>query len=66
MQFQEEINSFNYQKILCFKNGKKIYKGLIKEEIEKLFDCIDENETGNIEYEELLRSLSDKEKLLNK
>ena len=43
----------------------KVYKGLKKEEIEDLFDTIDENKTGNIEYEELLRALSDKEKLLN-
>ena len=44
---------------------EKVFKGLTKEEIENLFDSIDENETGNIEYEELIRALSDKEKLLN-
>ena len=44
---------------------EKAFKGLTKEEIENLFDSIDENETGNIEYEELIRALSDKEKLLN-
>jgi calcium-dependent protein kinase len=44
---------------------EKIYKALKKEDIEDLFDTIDENKTGNIEYEELIRALSDKEKLLN-
>ena len=44
---------------------EKAFKGLSKSEIENLFDSIDENETGNIEYEELIRALSDKEKLLN-
>ena len=44
---------------------EKIFKGLTKNEIEELFDSIDENETGNIEYEELIRALTDKEKLLS-
>ena len=44
---------------------EKVFKGLSKNEIEDLFDSIDENETGNIEYEELIRALTDKEKLLN-
>ena len=42
-----------------------IYKGKNKEDIEKIFDSIDENNSGNIEYEELIRALSDKNKLLN-
>ena len=41
-----------------------IFKGLTKEEIEALYYNIDENSTGNIEYEELIRALSNKEKLL--
>jgi calcium-dependent protein kinase len=44
---------------------EKVFKGLSKEEIGELFDSIDQNETGNIEYEELIRALTDKEKLLN-
>ena len=44
---------------------EKVFKGLTKSDIEGLFDSIDENGTGNIEYEELIRALSDKEKLLN-
>ena len=43
---------------------EKIFQGLNKIEIEELFDELDENETGNIEYEELIRALTDKEKLL--
>ena len=35
------------------------------EELKQIFDSIDENETGNIEYEELMRALIDKKKLLN-
>ena len=38
---------------------------LSKEEIEDLFDKIDDNGTGNIEYEELIRALADKEELLS-
>ena len=44
---------------------EKVFKGLSKEEIGELFDSIDQNKTGNIEYEELIRALTDKEKLLN-
>ena len=44
---------------------QQICKDLNKEEIEELFDKIDDNKTGNIEYEELIRALSDKEKLLS-
>ena len=42
-----------------------IYKNESKEKIEELFDNIDENKSGNIEYEELVRALSDRSKLLN-
>ena len=38
---------------------------MTKKEIEDLFDNLDQNETGNIEYEELIRALSDKKKLLS-
>ena len=44
---------------------KKVLNELPTEEIEALFDNIDENGTGNIEYQELIRALTDKEKLLN-
>ena len=42
-----------------------IYKNESKEKIEELFDNIDENKSENIEYEELVRALSDRSKLLN-
>ena len=44
---------------------EKVFKNLSKEDIEKIFDSLDQNETGNIEYEELIRALSDKKKLLS-
>ena len=44
---------------------EKVFKNLSKKEIEELFDSIDQNETGNIEYEEIIRALSDKKKLLS-
>ena len=44
---------------------EKVFKNLTKKEIEDLFDNLDQNETGNIEYEELIRALSDKKKLLS-
>ncbi len=43
---------------------EKVCKNLSREDIENLFDTIDDNGTGNIEYEELIRALIDKEKLL--
>ena len=43
----------------------QICKDLNKKEIEDLFNSIDENDSGNIEYEELVRALTDKEKLLS-
>ena len=43
----------------------QICRDLSKKELEDLFDKMDENETGNIEYEELIRALTDKEKLLS-
>ena len=42
-----------------------IYKNESKEKIEELFDNIDEKKSGNIEYEELVRALSDRNQLLN-
>ena len=44
---------------------EKVFRGFTRSDIENLFDSIDENGTGNIEYEELIRALTDKEKLLN-
>ena len=44
---------------------EQICKDLNKNEIEELFDKMDDNKTGNIEYEELIRALTDKEKLLS-
>ena len=44
---------------------QKVFKNLNKEEIENIFNSLDQNETGNIEYEELIRALSDKKKLLS-
>ena len=40
-------------------------KNLNKDEIEKIFYSLDQNETGNIEYEELILALSDRQKLLS-
>ena len=42
-----------------------MYKEWPKLAKEDIFNKIDENETGNIEYEELIRALTDKEKLLS-
>jgi calcium-dependent protein kinase len=44
---------------------EKVFRGFTRSDIENLFNSIDENGTGNIEYEELIRALTDKEKLLN-
>ena len=44
---------------------EKVFNNLSKKEIEDVFDSLDQNDTGNIEYEELIRALSDKRKLLS-
>ena len=44
---------------------KQVSDNYTDEEINNLFDKLDDNKSGIIEYEELVRGLSDKEKLLN-
>ena len=56
---------FLIQKSTFVSKMGQICKDLDKKEIEDLFNSIDENDTGNIEYEELIRALTDKEKLLS-
>ena len=47
------------------KTIKQVSNNYTDEEINDLFNKLDENKNGIIEYEELVRGLSDKEKLLN-
>ena len=47
------------------KTIKQVSNNYTDEEINDLFNKLDENKSGIIEYEELIRGLSDKEKLLN-
>ena len=47
------------------KTIKQVSESYTDEEIEKLFDKLDDNKSGIIEYEELVRGFSDREKLLN-
>ena len=47
------------------KTIKQVSNNYTDEEINNLFNKLDENKSGIIEYEELVRGLSDKEKLLN-
>ena len=58
-------NHFLIRKDTFVNKMNAIYKNQKIEDIEKLFDDIDENKSGNIEYEELIRALSDKNKLLS-
>ena len=44
---------------------KQVSDNYTDEEIDKLFDKLDDNKSGIIEYEELVRGFSDREKLLN-
>lgn len=44
---------------------KQVSDNYTDEEIDKLFDKLDDNKSGIIEYEELIRGFSDREKLLN-
>ena len=65
MEMSEGDNHFLIRKETFLQRMKIIYKDKNKEELENLFDNIDENKSGNIEYEELVRALSDKKKLLD-
>ena len=56
----KEINKETF-----IKNMKTATNSFTDKELEELFDDIDENKSGVIDFEELLRALSDKEKLLN-
>ena len=59
-------NHFLIRKNTFVQRMTNIYKGRkSSEEMERIFDSIDENKSGNIEYEELIRALSDKNKLLS-
>ena len=58
-------NHFLIRKETFVHRMSTIYKNESKEKIEELFDNIDENKSGNIEYEELVRALSDRNQLLN-
>ena len=46
-------------------NMKDIFGNFSQEEIDKLFESLDNNNNNEIEYEELIRGLSDKKNLLN-
>ena len=59
-------NHFLIRKKTFVQRMNNIYKGKYSSiDIEKLFDRLDENKSGNLEYEELIRALSDKKKLLS-
>ena len=65
MDMAEGDKHFLIKKSTFVSRMKQACKTFTKKEIEDLFNSIDENETGNIEYEELIRALTDKEKLLS-
>ena len=59
-------NHFLIRKNTFVQRMNSIYKGKqSSEDIEKLFDSLDENKSGNLEYEELIRALADQNKLLS-
>ena len=65
MDMAEGDKHFLIKKSTFVSRMKQACKTFTKKEIEDLFNSIDQNETGNIEYEELIRALTDKEKLLS-
>ena len=65
MEMSGGDNHFLIRKDTFVQRMSNIYKHEDKKNIEDLFDNIDENKSGNIEYEELIRALSDRKKLLN-
>ena len=54
------INKENFAKTI-----KEVTNSYTNEEIDNLFNKLDENKSGILEYEELVRGFSDREKLLN-
>ena len=54
------INKENFAKTI-----KEVTSNYSDEEIDALFNKLDENKSGIIEYEEIVRGFSDREKLLN-
>jgi len=54
------INKENFAKTI-----KEVSNSYTNEEIDNLFNKLDENKSGILEYEELVRGFSDREKLLN-
>ena len=54
------INKENFAKTI-----KEVTSNYSDEEIDALFNKLDENKSGIIEYEEIIRGFSDREKLLN-
>ena len=54
------INKENFAKTI-----REVTNNYTDEEINELFEKLDENKSGIIEYEELVRGFSDREKLLN-
>ena len=54
------INKENFSKTI-----RQVTDNYSQEEIDQLFNKLDENKNGIIEYEELVRGFSDREKLLN-
>ena len=65
MEMSGGDNHFLIRKDTFVQRMSSIHKHEDKKNIEDLFDNIDENKSGNIEYEELIRALSDRKKLLN-
>ena len=64
MEMSGGDNHFLIRKKTFVHRMNSIYKDVAKEKIEELFDELDENKSGNLEYEELIRALSDRNKLL--
>ena len=56
---------FLINKDIFAKTIKQVTSNYTEEEIDELFNKLDENKNGIIEYEELVRGFSDREKLLN-
>ena len=63
MDMTEGNKNFLINKETFMKKMQRTFKDMSKHEMEDLFKFLDENETGNIEYEELVRALIDKDKI---
>ena len=63
-EFSNDSEKMQINKETFVKKMKEIFEEMNDDEAERMFEVIDSDKNGTLEYQELIRALSDKEKLL--